>query len=145
MEIEYRTATALDVKDIKQLTDVMLEHTGLGLATEKKITNLVNSPRTLFMLATHENKLVGFILGVVHESLYNDKIRVSDLGLFVLPDYRSTNIGVKLIKHLESWAKSKNVTEVWLGQTTGDDPIKTSKLYERMGYTLRGFNSMKEI
>jgi GNAT superfamily N-acetyltransferase len=147
MNIKYRIANRNDVTQIKKLSDVMLIDTGLGLATEQKILRLVTQPQVYFLLAIDDtiDEPIGFICGVKHESMFNDTKRVADLGCYVLPKYRTSRIGIKLIKQLEQWAHDQQVSEIWLGQTTGNDPSRTVKLYERLGYTVKGFNSVKQI
>jgi GNAT superfamily N-acetyltransferase len=143
--ITYRTATKEDVPQIVALTDSMLAHTTLGTATPAKVHMLVTSPRTLVELACDGDKLVGFVCGVVHESVFNDIKRVSDIGLFVLPEYRDSDIAKKLIAHLEKWAKDQQAQQLWMGQTTGDNPRVVERFYNRLGFKTQGFNCLKEL
>ena len=145
MSITYRIAKKEDVAGIKELTDQMLAPTSLGVATVPKITALVTSPRCLVMLACDAERIVGYTCAVVHECIFNDRIRVTDIGVFVLPEYRSTAAAVKLVKHLEEWAKKQGASEIWLGQTTGDNPELVVKFYNRLGYKTQGFNCLKEL
>ena len=141
----YRTATEADIPAIKEISDVMLTSTGLGVATIAKITALVKSPNTLFALALQAATVVGFTCAVVHESVFNDRKRVSDIGVFVLPAHRGTEIAAILVEMLEHWAMQQGADEVWLGQTTGSNIDKVAEYYQRLGYTIRGFNAVKEI
>ena len=141
----YRIATESDVAKLKQLTDSMLAHTSLGVATELKIRGLVNSPITLVMLAFSNEDLIGFICGVVHESVFNTTKRVSDIGLYVAPEHRSGIVAAVLIEHLETWAMRQGARQVWLGQTTGDYPRLVERFYNRLGYKTQGFNCLKEL
>jgi N-acetylglutamate synthase-like GNAT family acetyltransferase len=141
----YRTATEEDIPAIKELSDVMLTPSGLGVATIPKITALVKSPSTLFALAEHAGDLVGFTCAIVHESVFNDRRRVSDIGIFVLPAYRGTEVAAVLVETLEHWAMQQAAEEVWLGQTTGSNIDKVAEYYQRLGYTIRGFNAVKEL
>tara|TARA_R110000868_G_scaffold79428_1_gene226105 strand:+ start:4334 stop:4774 length:441 start_codon:yes stop_codon:yes gene_type:complete len=143
--ITYRPATVEDVEAIKDISDLMLAHTGLGLATREKIQALVASPRTLVQIACHGVKIVGFTCGVVHESIFNDRLRVTDIGVFVLEEYRRSTIARDLIRQLEAWARVQGAEEIWLGQTTGDNPELVAKYYNRLGYKTQGFNSVKEL
>jgi GNAT superfamily N-acetyltransferase len=144
-DIVYRPATVADVDNIKDVTDLMLSHTKLGTATKKKIHALVTSPNTLVQIAVHGSKLVGFTCGIVHESIFNDRRRVSDIGVFVLEEYRRSTIARDLIQCLETWAREQGAEEIWLGQTTGDNPELVAKYYNRLGYQTQGFNSVKEL
>lgn len=145
MSITYRKAKIEDIAKIKALTDTMLEHTVLGTATVPKITALVTSPKCLVMLACDQHNIIGYTCAVVHESVFNNLLRVSDIGLFVLPEYRNTSASIKLVKLLEEWAKEQGASQLWLGQTTGDDPERVVKFYNRLGYKTQGFNCLKEL
>ena len=143
--IELKPAEEKDIDKLKALTDTMLEHTGLGVATRAKIRALVTSPKTLVLLAWDGDLLIGYCCGVLHESIFNDRLRVTDIGVYVDPDYRSGSVSRRLIDHLERWAKEKGAKEIWLGQTTGDDVDQIAKYYNRLGYTTKGFNCVKEL
>jgi GNAT superfamily N-acetyltransferase len=143
--IKYRKAVETDVTALKALTDSMLSHTSLGVATESKIRTLIVSPVTFSMLAFDDSKLVGFICGIVHESVFNTAKRVSDIGLYVDPEYRSSEIAAVLIEHLETWAMQVGASQVWLGQTTGDNPRVVERFYNQLGYKTKGFNCLKEL
>ena len=119
--ITYSIATEEDIDKLKQLTDDMLTHTSLGVATLPKIRALVMSPNTLVTLAWIEDKLIGFSCAVVHESMFNNNKRVSDIGLFVDNEYRKSEIAAVLIELLEAWAMKQGAGQIWLGQTTGDN------------------------
>ena len=144
-QVQYRPALRSDVASIKALTDQMLANTGLGLATVDKITALVDSSKTLFMLAFVEEKLVGFTLGILHENVFNDVLRVSDIGVFVLPKYRDLDIGRHLITLLEEWARKNRAQQLWLGQTTGEKVEAIAEYYRRLGFKVCGFNAVKEL
>ena len=143
--IDIRPARAQDVEKIKELTDEMLTPTGLGRATVKKIHNLVVSQQTLFLTAWDNEQLVGYTCGVLHENIFNDRLRVTDIGVYVLPGHRGSQISRELIAGIETWARERGAEEIWLGQTTGGDPDRVIKYYNRLGYTTKGFNSVKEL
>jgi GNAT superfamily N-acetyltransferase len=140
-----RKAELKDVPQLKALTDRMLAHTGLGVATVEKIRALVTSPKSLVLLAFDEEKLVGYTCGILHESVFNNRLRVSDIGVYVDADYRAGSLAKRLIDQLEQWSKRQGAEELWLGQTTGDNPEQVVKYYNRLGYTTKGFNCVKEL
>lgn len=143
--IELKIAREQDIDKLKALTDSMLESTGLGVATVAKIRALVLSPRTLVLLAWDNDKLIGYTCGVLHESVFNDRLRVTDIGVYVEPEYRAGSVSKRMIEHLEKWAKEKGAKELWLGQTTGQEVTQIEKYYNRLGYTTKGFNCVKEL
>ena len=146
--ITYSIATEEDIDKLKQLTDDMLTHTSLGVATLPKIRALVMSPNTLVTLAWIDDtktKLIGFSCAVVHESMFNNNKRVSDIGLFVDKEYRKSEIAAVLIEQLEAWAMQQGAGQIWLGQTTGDNVAIVERYYNRLGYKTQGFNCVKEL
>jgi GNAT superfamily N-acetyltransferase len=145
MEYTIKQATIIDVPQIKEISDIMLKETKLGIATVKKIRNLVTGGNTVVYIATADDKCVGFICGIMYENIFNDVIRVSDIGVFVLPEYRRTSIATDFINKLEQWAKMKKANQLWVGQTTGTNIEGTKLFYEKLGFELTGVNAMKEI
>jgi GNAT superfamily N-acetyltransferase len=143
--VTIRKALLTDVAELKVLTDRMLAHTGLGVATTEKIKALVTSPKSLVLLAFDDNKLIGYTCGILHESVFNDRLRVSDIGVYVDRNYRAGSLAKRLIDQLEQWSKTQGAEELWLGQTTGDNPDQVVKYYNRLGYTTKGFNCVKEL
>jgi GNAT superfamily N-acetyltransferase len=143
--VTIRKAELTDVTELKVLTDHMLAHTGLGVATIEKIRALVTSPKSLVLLAFDEEKLIGYTCGILHESVFNDRLRVSDIGVYVDADYRAGSLAKRLIDQLEQWSKRQGAEELWLGQTTGDNPDQVVKYYNRLGYKTKGFNCVKEL
>lgn len=144
-QVLYRSANVNDITVIKELTDQMLAHTGLGVATVPKIKALVTSPKAIVKLAFIDDRLVGYTCGVVHENVFNNVLRVTDIGVFVRPEYRKMDIAGQLIALLEQWAREQKARELWLGQTTGDNVNAVAEYYRRLGYNIRGFNAMKEL
>ena len=112
---------------------------------KQKILQLFKNPNAVAFLALENNQIVGFISGLVHEYFFSNRKRVSDLGFFVLPEYRGSRVALKLVKLLEAWAIEKNANELHLGQTTGLDIDKTKRFYERLGFKTVGFNTVKHL
>jgi GNAT superfamily N-acetyltransferase len=144
-QVLYRTATLTDVDQVKALTDVMLEPTGLGQATKSKIHAMIANPKGIGILAFVDDRLVGYTYGILHENIFNNVLRATDIGVFVLPKYRNLDIAKNLIERLESWAKDKGANQFWLGQTTGDNVDVIAEYYRRLGFKIRGFNAVKEL
>lgn len=144
-KVLYRPATEADISGIKALTDIMLAHTGLGVATVPKIRALVTNPKTLVLLALIDDQIVGYTCAVLHENIFNEVLRATDIGVFVLPEYRRLDVAKNLIERLEDWARTNKVQQLWLGQTTGDNVEAVAEYYRRLGFKVRGFNAVKEI
>lgn len=96
-------------------------------------------------LAENEGKLIGFIAGMKQRYFFSPRERVTDMGFYVLPEYRGTSAALRLISALEKWAKEKAVLDIYIGQTTSVDIEKTMKFYNHLGYKTVGFNTVKHL
>lgn len=145
MIIEKLTLHRLD--EFFELVTKMVAEAEFSYATPEKhkILNLFKNPNAVGFVAIEHNRIVGFISGLAHEYFFSNRKRASDLGFFVLPEYRGSRAALKLIKSLEIWAKEMNVDELYLGQTTAVDIDKTRQFYERLGYKTVGFNTVKHL
>ena len=110
-----------------------------------KILQLYKNQNVIIILAIDNDKIIGFIAAISHEYFFSDRKRVSDLGFYVLPEYRGSRAALKLVKSLETWATKMGVNDLHLGQTTAVDIDKTRQFYERLGYKTVGFNTIKHL
>jgi GNAT superfamily N-acetyltransferase len=112
---------------------------------QKIIWNVYKNPNVSIFIATKENKIIGFLAGVIGPYFFSTRKRVSDIGFYVLPEYRGSRVAIKLLAALENWAKDNNITDVCIGQTTAVNMEKTQQFYNRMGYKTVGFNTIKHL
>ena len=110
-----------------------------------KIEKLFKAPTVITFGAIKDNKLIGFIAGLKHEHFFSNKEKVSDLGFYVLPEHRGCSAAVKLIRKLEGWTKDNQINDLCIGQTTSVEINKTKQFYERLGYKVVGFNTVKHL
>lgn len=110
-----------------------------------KILHLYKNPNAIAFLAIENDKIIGFIAAISHECFFSSKKKVSDLGLYVLPEYRGSRAALKLVKSLETWATEMGADDLHLGQTTAVEIDKTRQFYERLGYKTVGFNTVKHL
>lgn len=110
-----------------------------------KILQLYKNPNAVGFVAIENDKIIGFISAIAHEYFFSNRKTASDLGFFVLPEFRGSRAALKLVKSLENWAKEIGVDDLHLGQTTAVEMDKTKKFYERLGYKTVGFNTVKQL
>ena len=108
-----------------------------------KILQLYKNQNAIAFLAIDNDKIVGFIAALSHEYFFSSRKTASDLGFYVLPEYRGSRAALKLVKSLEEWAKQMGACDLHLGQTTAVEIDKTRQFYERLGYKTVGFNTVK--
>lgn len=112
---------------------------------KQMIWNMCQSPDGVVFLAKTENKIVGFLAGLKQRYFFSPKERVTDMGFYVLPDYRGTTAALRLILAIEEWAKQHSIHDVYMGQTTAVDVERTMKFYNHLGYKTVGFNTVKHL
>lgn len=110
-----------------------------------KIKKMFQMPNVAVFGAIEDGKLIGFISGMYNEYFFSSKKKVSDLGFYVLPEFRGTRASIRLIKELENWAVKLGSEDLALGQTTAVNMEKTQKFYEKLGYKTVGFNTIKHL
>ena len=135
------------LKEFYELLKEMIAESEFNYAelNENKIFELFKSKDVKYFLATKEEKIVGFIGLIKHEYFFSNRKRISDLGFYVKTQYRGTKAALLLIKKAEEWAKSMNIEDIHLGQTTATEIEKTQKFYKKLGYKTVGFNTLKHL
>jgi GNAT superfamily N-acetyltransferase len=78
--------------------------------------------------------------GYVSKYYFSDQIVASDIAWFVLPEFRGTMIGVRLLDAFENWAKAKGVEELRIGISTGVNMEAFDRLMKKRGYSMVGTN-----
>ena len=110
-----------------------------------KIQKLLDYPRGAAFLAYRNTICVGFIGAVISPVFFSEYERASDVGFYILPQYRGGREAFKLLKAIEDWAKDQGVSEITMGQTVGNKIEETKKFYTHQGYAISGFNSVKKL
>jgi GNAT superfamily N-acetyltransferase len=145
MEIQKLTDSFLaEFYDLaeKMIAESEFSYAKLDIPT---LYNLIKLPNVVYFLAIENNKIIGFIGACAHTYFFSARKRISDLGFYVDPKYRGSRAALKLIKELEAWAKSLEIEDIHLGQTTATEIEKTRNFYERIGYKTVGFNTIKHL
>lgn len=110
------------------------------------VAKTIASPKVLTVVAYQNAKAVGIVMAVEWEHPMFTGKPVSDMLVYVLPEHRGTPLAVRLIKMLERWARERGRDGLMLGQSTQiGDMKRVMKFYEKLGYSVTGFNCMKEF
>ncbi len=97
---------------------------------------LIHPDMAGFVLVKDGGLPVGYVAGVASEMYFGRDRNVSDMGLYIKPDYRDFFAARELIKHLENWAwQQPRVKEISLGISAGIAQPEIVRFYERLGYT----------
>ena len=145
MKIILLTPSRFD--EFFDLIQSMVTEAEFNLASPDKeqIRLMTMIPHGVVYLAENEGKLVGFIAGMAQRYFFSLRERATDMGFYVLPNYRGGSAAVRLIGALEDWAKERGLAEIYIGQTTAVDIEKTQKFYAHLGYKTVGFNTVKHL
>lgn len=114
---------------------------------DQRVIDLFNSPVMVDMgacfLAEEKGEAVGMFCGVVVPHYFGHMLMANDLCLFVSKSKRGGTAAYRLIKTFETWALAKGAVSLRFGVSTNVEPIRTLKLYQKLGYELEGYQVNK--
>ena len=116
-----------------------------AVPTRERVHENYFYPRTGNFLAYDGDIPVGFVSACVVPFFWSDYQRASDLGFYVKPDYRGSSAAPRLLRAIENWARSMGAKQFCMGQSLGGKVDAMRAFYERSGYQICGFNSVKEL
>jgi GNAT superfamily N-acetyltransferase len=96
-------------------------------------------------IAIYNNQIIGVFIGFITEYYFGKDLYASDLTYYVDRTKRGSVAAVKLFKDFETWATKKGAKRLNPATSTGINPERTKKFYERMGYTVTGHTYNKEV
>lgn len=112
--------------------------------SEAKIATLLQNPNCFGSFAKAGDVYIGFIWGLVQDVWFSDCKTGSDLGLYILPEYRGKSMApIRLIRAFEDFCKSRGCVEIRLSSSASIDEEKASRLYKMLEYKQCGFITYK--
>jgi GNAT superfamily N-acetyltransferase len=76
---------------------------------------------------------VGMMGGYISEYFFCGEKIASDMVVYVEPGRRGTLAAARLIGAFREWAAARGAREICLGISTGREPARTGRFYERLG------------
>lgn len=139
-----RIATADDTDLIVSMTMKFLSSVPYGeLFTEEAVRNVVegllSSDKKDAIVIAIEDK--GFIAGIAKKFPYGETLIATEIGWWVEPEHRKSNVGGQLIDAFEYWASQVGCERVTMMCLTEE----LRGYYEKRGYVLSELAFMKEI
>tara|TARA_R100001594_G_scaffold143333_1_gene191180 strand:- start:2027 stop:2476 length:450 start_codon:yes stop_codon:yes gene_type:complete len=102
----------------------------------KFIIDIIYDDNQCGILAFDDNlDLSGMILGYIDSFYFSKEISLQEHFIYIEKEKRGTKMVFKLLKEWVEWGKSKNAIDVWLKSTTGINRDKTSKLFNKLGFS----------
>jgi hypothetical protein len=80
-----------------------------------------------------ESNIVGAILGYISDYFFSDELLLEDKGFFVLPEYRKSKSGAKLLKAWIDAGKKLEVREICLSTSSLEDANALDALCKKVG------------
>lgn len=109
------------------------------------LKELIEANDSKVIVAVHEGKVIGSgYIKILAASPYFNHSQYGYIGfMFVQPDYRGRGIIKMIINELQSWARSRNITEIRLDVYNENAPAIRS--YEKAGFTRNLVNMRMNI
>jgi hypothetical protein len=98
-----------------------------------------------FKIAVLGDEVYGGFLGIIFKSLFCDQLIGKDIGWWVKKSKRGSAAAILLLREFEAWAQNAGAVKLMLGQASGIDIEKTTRLYQHCGYKVVGYNTMKTV
>jgi GNAT superfamily N-acetyltransferase len=147
-ELNYTIRSAIE-SDAKKLSELRLQIDGetenmdreMGEAFidqagfEKIIQTDTNHPRSLFLVAEMDGRIVGYSRCVGYE--LKRFVHKVEFGLGVLKDFWGYLIGKNLMKVTISWADTNGIKKIMLNGVLETNE-KAIELYKRLGFEIEG-------
>lgn len=87
---------------------------------------------------SRDEKIVGAILSHITDYFFGNDFLLQDIGFYVLPSYRKSKSGSKLLKEWIAVAKKLNVKEVCISTASAIDTSAIDQLYKKVGFEYVG-------
>ncbi len=121
-------------------------------STVETVTNMVNNPSFIALVAEIEEEIVGVIIGTILPFSWNKNYFLSIEAIwYVKKEYRGNSIGIRLLEEYENISRSKGATHIEMGHMEYLDdqtrkPILDSKRWITTGeyYKKKGFKIMEQ-
>jgi len=137
--MEIRKPNLVELESILQLSPQALFEGTLGRVrpTDEKVKQLVEpllGKGCYYLIATEEEKLMGWILIGPSKDQFSDEIIGFLYELYVMQEFRGKGISKQLMKIAIEQLKSEGYPEIRLGVFAGNQAMN---LYKQMGFSER--------
>ncbi len=99
------------------------------------LARLITQSWGLLLVAEQEGEIIGGIAATALPHWASDDILVEELSFFMKPEHRGSLAAARLICCFKKWAELKKGVWAHAGTSTGVEPERTAKLYEKLGFT----------
>ncbi|WP_151838158.1 MULTISPECIES: GNAT family N-acetyltransferase [unclassified Acinetobacter] len=150
--MHVRAATLQDVETLvefgKRLTQESPIFSKQGFDEKRAsdlFVHLIRKLGSIFIAVDEYKNPIGTIIGVIDTDWRTGHKLAFEQGVYVLPEYRRSEIAKTLIDAFIGWSKLHNAGRIQLGTMSGIQAEKVVKLYESIGFELRGYVLEMEV
>lgn len=87
----------------------------------------------------------GFVLMAMTQEFFSGTKWAGDRCLYVAPEHRGGSLVVRLLDAAYEWAKRNGAEEMVILHNTGINTEKAPKLFNKLGFDMKGYIFVKEI
>ena len=98
----------------------------------------LDAPDSVAVYVAEDNGIIGMITAVLSEYSFSYTQRAVCDMLFVVPERRGAVAARKLIRKFIHWSRDIGADDAIMGISTGVNPERTGKMFERLGFELMG-------
>lgn len=141
--MKIKNASPDETKKVKQfLADLYLElgeeKESLEFLTDELIISMVNNCSTKIFLAEDNDEIIGLLTLTESQAIYaGGKYGVID-EMYVIPEYRSKQVGALLVNKAKEIAQEKNWKRIDVTAPTEERWKRTVAFYEKCGFVFTG-------
>lgn len=103
-------------------------------------TYSVSDDKVLIVARDGDGATIGVFAGYSLPFYFSDDKIARDVLWYVVPEHRASGVGIRLLVLFERWARDRGSKAVWIGQDSGIDTSKFSRVLESRGYGFIGSN-----
>lgn len=97
------------------------------------------------LTAENEGRLVGALMGFLHQPFFSKATVASECGFYVAPEARGGMVAARLLSGLEAWAAEQGAAEVCSGTSSGVGTDRTAALLRRLGWIQYAMSFKKRV
>lgn len=107
---------------------------------------MIELPHNIVIVAEQRGVgVIGLFAGFVAEHYFSTDKFASDAAVFIAPAFRGGSAYPRMLKMFEEWAIMKGAVEIAPGISTEVRAERTLELYQKLGYRLSGFMTVKYV
>jgi len=139
--MSIRPATMDDIDRLIDLGEILHKESGrwsripyVRDRVKATMKTIIPGEKGAVFVSEKDGVIVGGIAVYADRHWSSDAVIAQEISFFMLPEHRGSFDAARLVCAMRAWAERKGVAWLECGTSTGVDPERTAKLYERLGF-----------